>query len=80
MLCFDEKSQIQSLLPMAQDVAQGELLTKCRQRQRHHEFLGFLRQIERRVPNGLYVHLIVDNSPPPITYASLLNPVERCFG
>ncbi|MEA5416250.1 IS630 family transposase [Synechococcus sp. BA-132 BA5] len=45
----------------ALDVATGEVLTQCRPRHRHQEFLGFLRQIERSVPEDLDVHLIVDN-------------------
>ena len=45
----------------ALDVATGEVLTQCRPRHRHQEFLGFLRQIEKSVPEDLDVHLIVDN-------------------
>jgi putative transposase len=45
----------------ALDVATGEVLTQCRPRHRHQEFLGFLRQIETSVPEDLDVHLIVDN-------------------
>ena len=45
----------------ALDVATGEVLTQCRPRHRHQEFLGFLRQIEKSVPEELDVHLIVDN-------------------
>jgi putative transposase len=45
----------------ALDVATGEVLTQCRPRHRHQEFLGFLRQIEESVPEDLDVHLIVDN-------------------
>jgi putative transposase len=45
----------------ALDVATGEVITQCKPRHRHQEFLGFLRQIERSVPEALDVHLIVDN-------------------
>ncbi|MFO8237760.1 MAG: IS630 family transposase [Prochlorococcaceae cyanobacterium] len=45
----------------ALDVATGEVFTQCRPRHRHQEFLGFLRQIEKSVPEDLDVHLIVDN-------------------
>ena len=45
----------------ALDVATGEVITQCRPRHRHQEFLGFLRQIETSVPEDLDVHLIVDN-------------------
>ena len=45
----------------ALDVASGHVLTKCKQRHRHQEFLAFLRDIEKSVPEKLDVHLIVDN-------------------
>ena len=41
-------------------VATCEVLTQCRPRSRHQEFLGFLRQIEKSVPEALDSHLIVD--------------------
>jgi putative transposase len=45
----------------ALDTAQGKVLTQCRQRHRHQEYLGFLREIEKNVPETLDVHIIVDN-------------------
>jgi len=45
----------------ALDLASGRVLTQCRQRHRHQEFLQFLRHIEASVPEDLEVHLIVDN-------------------
>ena len=42
-------------------VATDEVITQCKPRHMHQEFLGFLRQIEKSVPEGLDVHLIVDN-------------------
>jgi len=45
----------------ALDVATGEVITQCKPRHRHQEFLGFLREIEKSVPADLDVHLIVDN-------------------
>ena len=45
----------------ALDVATGEVITQCKPRHRHQEFLGFLRQIEKSVPEDLDLHLIVDN-------------------
>jgi hypothetical protein len=39
----------------------GKVLTKCRQRHRHQEYLSFLREIEKNVPKNLEVHIIVDN-------------------
>jgi putative transposase len=45
----------------ALDIATGEVLTQCKRRHRHQEFLQFLRRIEANVPDDLDVHLVVDN-------------------
>lgn len=45
----------------ALDVATGSVMTQCRKRHRHQEFLAFLRHIDRNVPADLDVHLIIDN-------------------
>ncbi len=45
----------------ALDIATGRVLTKCKKRHRHQEFLQFLRHIEASVPKKLDVHLVVDN-------------------
>jgi transposase len=45
----------------ALDVANGSVLTQCKARHRHQEFLSFLRHIEANVPEHLHVHLICDN-------------------
>ena len=45
----------------ALDVASGRVLTQCKRRHRHQEFLQFLRHIEESVPKKLDIHLIVDN-------------------
>ena len=45
----------------ALDVASGAVLTQCRPRHRHQEFLAFLRHIEASVPESLDVHLVIDN-------------------
>lgn len=55
----------------ALDVASGRVVTQCRQRHRHQEFLQFLRHIEASVPAELTVHLIVDN------YATHKHPKVR---
>ena len=39
----------------------GTVLTQCKSRHRHQEFLQFLRHIDENVPKGLDIHLIVDN-------------------
>ena len=45
----------------ALDIATGKVVTECKQRHRHQEFLQFLRRIDDAVPEKLDVHLIVDN-------------------
>jgi len=45
----------------ALDIATGRVLTQCKPRHRHQEFLQFLRQIDANVPQELDVHLILDN-------------------
>jgi len=45
----------------ALDIATGQVLTRCRPRHRHQEYLQFLRQIEANVPAELDIHLVVDN-------------------
>lgn len=45
----------------ALDTATGTVLSHCRRRHRHQEYLDFLRHIEKNVPAELDVHVIVDN-------------------
>ncbi|MEK7352273.1 MAG: IS630 family transposase, partial [Nitrospirota bacterium] len=45
----------------ALNLAGGTVLTQCKSRHRHREFLQFLRHIDENVPKGLDIHLIVDN-------------------
>jgi len=45
----------------ALDVANGTVLSECKSRHRHQEFLGFLKQIDKNVPLDLCVHVIADN-------------------
>ncbi len=45
----------------ALDVATGEVLSQCKKRHRHQEFLSFLRHLDANVPEHLDIHLIVDN-------------------
>lgn len=45
----------------ALNTANGKVIGQCRHRHRHQEYLDFLRQIERSVPERLDVHIIVDN-------------------
>src|SRR5918994_6493429 len=43
------------------DVLEGTVLGRCMQRHRHQEFLRFLNTIERAVPAGKVIHVILDN-------------------
>lgn len=45
----------------ALNISTGQVLTSCKQRHRHQEFLGFLKTVDVNVPGDLDVHLIVDN-------------------
>jgi putative transposase len=45
----------------ALDIASGHVLTQCKPRHRHQEFLQFLRHIGGNVPEDLDIHLVVDN-------------------
>ena len=45
----------------ALDIATGAVLTQCKRRHRHQEFLQFLRHLEANVPQQLDIHLVVDN-------------------
>jgi transposase len=45
----------------ALDVASGFVIGKCYKRHRATEFLDFLKQIDAHVPEGLDVHIIMDN-------------------
>jgi transposase len=45
----------------ALDVLEGTVLGRCMQRHRHQEFLRFLGTIERAVPAGKVIHVILDN-------------------
>jgi putative transposase len=45
----------------ALDVASGQVITQCKKRHRHHEFLQFLNHIDQNVPEDFAIHLVVDN-------------------
>jgi len=46
---------------VALEVLTGKVIGQCLSRHRHIEFLKFLRTIDREVPKGLQIHLILDN-------------------
>jgi putative transposase len=45
----------------ALDIQHGDVLTQCKRRHRHQEFLAFLRHIDANVPADLDIHLVLDN-------------------
>lgn len=45
----------------ALDIATGQVITQCKPKHRHQEYLQFLKQVNTNVPQGLDIHLVVDN-------------------
>jgi transposase len=60
-MTHDYKRHGTTTLFAALNVVTGVVFGKCLPRHRHGEFLAFLKLINRNVPRGLDVHLIVDN-------------------
>ena len=60
-MTHDYKRNGTTTLFAALDVATGKVFGQCLPKHRHEEFLVFLRAIDRNVPKGLAVHLILDN-------------------
>ncbi|MHB8468202.1 MAG: IS630 family transposase [Gaiellaceae bacterium] len=60
-MTHDYKRNGTTTLFAALDVLTGSVIGQCLPRHRHSEFLKFLRTIDREVPKGLQVHLILDN-------------------
>jgi len=71
-MTHDYKRNGTTTLFAALDVLSGKVIGQCLPKHRHEEFLTFLRTIDREVPKGVGVHLILDN------YATHKHPnVER---
>jgi transposase len=60
-MTHDYKRNGTTTLFAALDVLTGSVIGQCLPRHRHVEFLTFLRTIDRQVPKGLLIHLILDN-------------------
>jgi transposase len=60
-MTHDYKRNGTTTLFAALDVLTGTVIGQCLPRHRHEEFLRFLRTIDREVPAGLQIHLILDN-------------------
>jgi len=57
----------------ALEVSSGQVITQCKPRHRHQEFLAFLRHLDLSVPAPLQLHLIIDN------YATHKHPKVRAW-
>src|SRR5487761_14507 len=60
-MTHDYKRNGTTTLFAALNVLTGVVIGECLPRHRHGEFLKFLRKIDREVPKGLQIHMIVDN-------------------
>jgi len=60
-MTHDYKRHGTTTLFAALDVLTGKVIGSCLPKHRHSEFLKFLKIIDTEVPNGLDVHLILDN-------------------
>ncbi len=60
-MTHDYKRNGTTSLFAALNVAEGVVFGNCLPRHRHQEFLRFLRQLDRKVPEPLELHLILDN-------------------
>lgn len=57
----------------ALNVLDGAVISQCKPRHRHQEFIGFLNHLDRNVPADLAVHLVADN------YATHKHPRVRAW-
>ena len=60
-MTHDYKRHGTTTLFAAFDVLEGSVIGRCMQRHRHQEFIRFLNAIERAVPAGKLIHVILDN-------------------
>lgn len=60
-MTHDYKRNGTTTLFAALDVLTGKVIGDCMDRHRHEEFLKFLRKVDREVPAGLEVHVVLDN-------------------
>lgn len=60
-MTHDYKRHGTTTLFAALNVATGAVLHECMPRHRHQEFLRFVRRMEKSVPAGLDIHVILDN-------------------
>ncbi len=63
-MTHDYKRHGTTTLFAALNVLDGTVMGRCMQRHRHQEFIRFLNLIERQVPAGKVIHVILDNYAP----------------
>ena len=72
-MTHDYKRNGTTTLFAALNVLDGKVIGRNMQRHRHQEFIRFLNAIEREVPDGKIVHVILDN------YAAHKHPKVRAW-
>ena len=60
-MTHDYKRNGTTSLFVAMDIATGEVIGETYRRHRHQELLRFLRKVEKEVPKGREIHIILDN-------------------
>ena len=60
-MTHDYKRHGTTTLFAALNILDGTVVGRCMQRHRHQEFIRFLNAIEREVPAGKVIHVILDN-------------------
>ena len=70
-MTHDYKRNGTTTLFAALNVLDGSVIGQCMQRHRHQEFIRFLNRIEREVPAGKVIHVVLDN------YATHKHPKVR---
>jgi transposase len=60
-MTHDYKRHGTTTLFAALNVLDGSVIGRCMQRHRHQEFIRFLNAIERAVPAGKLIHVVLDN-------------------
>ncbi len=60
-MTHDYKRNGTTSLFAALNVLDGSVIGRCMQRHRHQEFIRFLNDIERQVPAGKLIHVVLDN-------------------
>ena len=72
-MTHDYKRNGTTTLFAALNTLDGSVIGQCMQRHRHQEFIRFLNRIERDVPAGKLIHVILDN------YATHKHPKVRAW-